>query len=440
MSPILPLFLAAALVSGCAHGSGPARDAPVAAAAPAPDSLAASTAQGFSPERLARVTSVMQGYVDRGEVSGVVSLVQHKGEVVHGDVLGFQDREAAKPMQRDTIFRIYSMTKPITSVAVLMLIEEGKLRLTEPVGRLLPELAEPRVLRHPKGRLSRTRPARTPITVRDLLTHTSGLAYAFTSEGPLSRALTNRGLLGSSSDMPPDAWMARLGELPLLMDPGTQWHYSLSTDVLGVLVERASGLPFADFLRTRLFEPLGMTDTAFYVPEAKRHRLAVNYAKNPETGAFEVFDHPDTTTYAEPKAFSSGGGGLVSTVDDYLRFASMIAGQGELDGVRVLSRKSVELMTTNALTDEERAPAPFGARFFARGRGFGLGVQVTEDVGLTAGLGSPGTNGWGGAAGTWYWVDPQEDLVGVMMIQRMGGGRAVPIRSDFETLVYQALD
>jgi CubicO group peptidase (beta-lactamase class C family) len=399
------------------------------------------SSEGFSEERAARITAGMKAYTDAGDVAGVVTLVQRDGVIVHSDVLGYRDREARVPMTRDTIFRIYSMSKPITSVAVMMLLEEGKLRLTDPVDTLLPELADPVVLIDPAGPLDQTTPARGPITIRDLLTHTSGLAYTFTAGEPLAKALSENGLLGSSSDLGPDEWMERLGSLPLAYQPGSRWHYSLSTDVLGVVVERASGMPFAEFLQTRLFEPLGMPDTAFYVPPEKLDRFATHYTRDPtQDGKVVVFDHPSQSSYAAPQAFSSGGGGLVSTADDYLRFATMIAQGGELDGVRILSRKGVELMTTNALTEEEKPEAPFGARFFAAGRGFGMGVSVVEDVGLTASLGSPGNNGWGGAAGTWYWVDFEEDLVAVMMIQLMGAGQQTPIRNDFETLVYQALE
>jgi CubicO group peptidase (beta-lactamase class C family) len=343
-------------------------------------------------------------------------------------------------MQRDTIFRIYSMSKPITSVAVLMLFEEGKLRLTDPVDRLLPELADLQVLEDPAGPLDATSPSPTPITIRDLLTHTSGLAYSFTSTGPLSNALVERGLSGSGAQLSPDDWIRELGELPLMHAPGTKWHYSLSTDVLGVVVARASGMPFAEFLRTRIFEPLEIRDTAFFVPPEKRDRLAVNYRENAETGELEIVDHPSTTSFARPPAFASGGGGLVSTADDYLRFASMILNRGELDGVRILSRKGIELMTQNALTPEEKVPDAFGFRFFASGQGFGLGVGVVEEVGLTATLGSAGKNGWGGAAGSWYWIDPKERLIGILMIQRMRGGEATPISQDFQTLVYRALE
>ena len=233
--------------------------------------------------------------------------------------------------------------------------------------------------------------------------------------------------------------MERLGALPLLYQPETRWNYSLSTDVLGVLVERVSGQPFAEFLAERIFEPLGMVDTSFWVPAEKMDRFAVNYAVDPKTGERVVVDHPETSTYAKPPGFASGGGGLVSTADDYMRFARMILNEGELDGVRILSRKTVELMTQNSLRDEERAPDDPIASLMLRGQGFGLGVSVVEDVGATRAPGSVGRNGWGGAAGTWYFVDFEEDLAAVLMVQLFIDPR-VPILQDFQTLVYQSID
>lgn len=399
----------------------------------------AAPSSGFSEKRLARLTEGMQRYVNGPLISGVVTLVHRRGEDIHADVLGMQDVEGGVAMRRDTIFRIYSMSKPITSVAVLILLEEGKLRLTDPVGMWLPELAEPQVMKDAAGPIGETEPARFPITVRDLLTHTSGVAYSFTAPPTLREAITEAGLLGSNSEeIIPDLFMAQLGALPLLYQPGTRWNYSLSTDVLGVLVERVSGQPFAEFLEERVFEPLGMGDTAFWVPAEKLDRFAVNYSIDPKTGERAVFDRPETSTYAKPPSFASGGGGLVSTADDYMRFARMILNEGELDGVRILSRKTVELMTQNSLSDEERPVDDPLASWVLRGKGFGLGVSVVENVGATKAPGSVGRNGWGGAAGTLYFVDFEEDLAAVLMIQLLYS--SVPIGQDFQTLVYQAID
>jgi CubicO group peptidase (beta-lactamase class C family) len=406
----------------------------------APPALAPPEWAGFSGERLERLTARMQEFEADERISGLVTLVWREGLVVHADVLGYQDVETRTPMRRDTLFRIASMTKPITSVAALMLIEEGKLRLNDPVERWLPELAKPRVLRDPAGPLARTTPAKRSITVRDLLTHRSGLAYSFTSTGPFSQALTDAGLLGSSSTLPTDEWMKRLGKLPLAYEPGTRWHYGLSTDVLGVLVERVSGLPFPEFLRTRLTEPLGMKDTAFWVPADKMDRLATLYALDPKTGQLVATDRPPQSRLAIPPGFASGGGGLVSTADDYLRFARMLLGGGELEGVRILSPRTVALMTTDHLTKEQRQVPFLGMDFWA-GQGFGLGVSVIDDPTHAIGseLVSKGTHGWGGAHGTWYFVDPVEDLVGVMMIQLTGGGQTLPMIPAFETAIYQAI-
>ncbi len=405
------------------------------ARAPREDAL-----RGFSADRLGRVTERLQRHVEAGAIAGVVALVARDDRIVHRTVLGDRDREAELAMQADTIFRVYSMSKPITSVAALILVEEGRLRLSDPVDHWLPELSKPRVLLKPDGPLDQTRPAKGPITVRDLLTHTSGLAYDFTSQGPLSGALTERGLRGSSAKLPPDEYLKRLGALPLLFDPGTRWHYSLSTDVLGVLVARASGMSLPDFLRSRIFEPLGMVDTAFWVPPEKLDRFAANYAFDDERGELVLFDAPATSDYRNEPAFPSGGGGLVSTARDYLRFAQMMTGGGELDGVRILSPVGHRLMTTNALWPGERPESPFGARFFLAGTGFGLGVAVIEDPGMGVQYGSIGLNGWGGAAGTWYWSDPMEGISAVMMVQRMSQGPGPAISLDFQTMVYQALE
>jgi CubicO group peptidase (beta-lactamase class C family) len=410
----------------------------------APDGLpplARPERAGVSSERLARLTARMQEFEKDERISGVVTLVSRRGQLIHSDALGWQDVEAQTPMRRDTLFRIASMTKPITSVAVLMLVEEGKIGLEESVEPWLPELASPRVLRDPGGSLARTTPAPRGITVRDLLTHRSGLAYAFTSTGPLSKALAAGGLLGSSSTISPDEWMKRLGKLPLAYAPGTRWHYGLSTDVLGVLVERVARVPLAEFLRTRIFEPLGMRDTGFEVPPEKLDRLATLYAVDPKTGQVTVMDRPPASSLAKAPAFAAGGGGLVSTADDYVRFGRMLLGKGALDGVRLLSPRMVERMTTDHLTPEQRKVQFLGRDFWA-GQGFGLGVSVVDDPTRAIGseLVSKGTHGWGGAHGTWYFVDPEQELVAVMMIQLFGGGRLVPMIPAFESAVYQALE
>lgn len=395
---------------------------------------------GLDPLRLGRIAELIQGYVDRGEIAGAVTLVERRGRVAWLEARGFQDRDTRRPMTTDALFRIYSMSKPITSVAVLMLYEEGRLRLSDPVSRWLPELAHPRVLRDPQGPLDDTQPSSREITVRDLLTHTSGLAYDFTAPPALARAYQTEGIHGSDAKLPPAEWIARLGRLPLVQPPGTRWRYSVSTDVLGLLVERVSGQPFAEFLRTRIFAPLAMEDTGFFVPDQKLARFTTNYAPDPKTGELVVFDVPATSDYRKPPIFPSGGGGLVSTAADYARFAAMLRNRGTLDGQRLLSRKTIELMTARHLSEAEQTGFGIpGLEAAFPGASFGLGVMVTEDVAASGGLGSVGKHGWGGAAGTWYWVDPEEELVAVLMIQRMSMARPIAISRDFETAVYQAI-
>ncbi len=395
---------------------------------------------GIDRERLGRIADAVQGYIDRGEIAGAVTLVERRGRVVWFEAQGVADLGTAEPMSKDTLFRIYSMTKPITSVATLILLEEGKLRLTDPIAKWIPELAQPQVLNDPAGALTAASPAPRAITVRDLLTHCSGLAYTFTAGEPLSKAYTAAGLDGTSMGITAAEWAARLGKLPLAYAPGTHWNYSLSTDVLGLLVERVSGMLFADFLRTRLFEPLEMRDTAFFVPDAELSRLATNYTPDSATGKLVASDSPATSTYRQAPVFASGGGGLVSTAADYARFAAMLRNGGVLDGERVLSRKTIELMTMRHLTESEQVGFGLGGRDVFPGASFGLGVMVSEELPRSGGLGTVGRHGWGGAAGTWYWVDPKEELVAILMIQRMSMvGPPIAISKDFETAVYQAI-
>ena len=283
-----PLALAAALLVGASA---------CATAEPAAPPAGRSEA-GMSAARFERLTARMQGAVDAGATRGIVTLVNRRGVEAHVDVIGAADHEAGKPLARDTIFRIYSMSKPITSVAAMILVEEGTISLGAPAARWLPELADVKVLVAPDGPLDVVEPLERPITVRDLLTHTAGLAYAFTAQGPLAKAIDERGLFGSNTDIGPDEFMKRLGELPLRHQPGTRWHYSLSDDVLGVLIERASGQRFGAFLEERIFAPLGMVDTAFWVPAEKLPRLAVNYYRDPKSGELKVADHPAKSSYA----------------------------------------------------------------------------------------------------------------------------------------------
>lgn len=431
------LLLSCLLVAmaGCAHASGGSSAAATEISA---GTDAETAGAGTSSERFARLERTLAAHVERGEIVGVASLVARHGEVVHFAATGQRDRERSAPLERDTIFRIYSMTKPITSVAVLMLVERGQLLLGDPVSKYLPELAGMKVLRTPDSPLHDVVPAPREMTVRDLLTHTSGLASSLPGVGTpkaIEQAYLEADLRGSQTRLAPGDWIARLARVPLAHPPGTKFLYGVSTDVLGQLVAVVSGKPFEVFLREEIFEPLGMRDTAFFVPAEKRDRFAANYGPGPG-GGLALVDDPATSRYLDPPAFPSGAGGLVSTIDDYLRFGEMLRRGGELEGVRLLSRKSIELMTTNHLTDEER-DVPMLTGWFP-GQGFGLGFSVVELLAPGGTLGSVGQYGWGGAAGTYFWVDPDEELVAILMIQLYPPG-GIPIIPEFKNGVYQAI-
>jgi CubicO group peptidase (beta-lactamase class C family) len=374
-----------------------------------------SAPRGFDTAKLATVPAVLQGVVDAGDLSGIVTLIWRDGQDVQFNAVGKRDIEHNKPMTRDTLFRIASMTKPVTSVAALMLMEEGKLKLDDPIAKWLPEFAEMEVMRDPEGELNNTYPLPRPITVEDLMTHRAGLAYGFSSKGPLAKA--HEEALGQplQSDMTPDEWLAALGELPLTYPPGERLHYSHATDVLGFLVGRVAGMPFRDVLMEKLFKPLGMKDTDFYIPKEKRDRAAVVYQQNQETGALKPVPFPQ---YDEAPAYNSGGGGLISTADDYLAFARMLLNKGELNGRRYLKKETVELMTTNRLTPEQRAHGFLGIPLWM-GQGFGLGVSVIMEPEKHAwmGAGSKGSFGWPGAFGTWWQADPEKNMVMLFLIQ-----------------------
>jgi len=396
-------------------------------------------AAGFSAHRLTALTNVMQGYVERGEVAGVVSLVWRRGEIGYLEPLGWRDEAAQLPMERDTLFRIASMTKPVTSVAILMLIEEDRLALDTPVSLWLPELSGLRVLRDPAGPLDDTDPLKAPITVLDLLTHRAGFAYHFTATGPLADAYAAT-FNGFEAHGDTSAWLSRIAQLPLIFQPGSRWHYGIATDVLGVLIERVSGMSLGDFFRTRIFEPLGMRDTAFWVPEAQLPRLATAYSVDPATGRRVIEDHSSSSRWANPDRFQSGGGGLVSTAQDYLQFARLLLGRGRVDTTRLLSHRSVDLMRSNFLTPDQRRVPAFGRLIWA-GQGFGLGLSVVDDPAqqLSLGYRSIGSFGWPGAYGTSWFADPVENLIGLMLIQRRSMD-AFPMSVDFERRVYDAID
>ena len=395
---------------------------------------AQAPASGFNTEALAAIGPGLQASVDAGDLSGFVTLVWRKGEVVQVNTLGKRNIATGAPMQRDTLFRIASMTKPVTSVAALMLMEEGKLRLDDPISKWLPEFADMRVLKEATGPVEDTIPAAREITVDDLMTHRSGLAYGFTSVGPIAYA--HQAALGDvlNSNLGPDPWLKALGGLPLSYQPGDRFHYSHATDVLGFLVGRVEDKPFRDVLMERILGPLGMSDTDFYVPPAKRDRAAVVYRAEAEGLQPVDFAEHDT-----PPAFCGGGGGLISTVDDYLKFARALLNDGEADGVRLLKPETMALM---------------GIPFWM-GQGFGLGLSVITDPEKQAwmGAGNEGAFGWPGAFGTWWQADPKSGMILIYMIQnamplgpesasqlatgqRMGARLALPL---FQKAVYGAL-
>ena len=354
--------------------------------------------------------SIVQA-VDTGVLAGAVTLAWQHGNVLQVNEIGYRDVEAGLPMQRDTIFRVASMTKPVTVAAAMALMEDGKLALTDPVTRWLPELADMQVLVDPTGPLDQTVPARRPITIDDLMTHRSGLAYMFSVAGPISKAY---GRVSFRQDQ--DHWLAEIAQLPLVHQPGDRLTYSHATDVLGIVLSRIEGKSLQAVLTERIFEPLGMADTGFFISPDKRARAATMYRLDDESGLQHDAMGPVPVT--EPR-FCQGGASLVTTVDDYLRFARMLLGGGEVDGVRALSEESVRLMRTDRLTAEQKHYPFLGMPFWV-GRGFGLNLSVVTDPAKSTqlfGPGGVGTFSWPGAYGTWWQADPANDLILIYLIQ-----------------------
>jgi CubicO group peptidase (beta-lactamase class C family) len=396
---------------------------------------------GLSKARLARMHQVMAGHVERGDLPGLVTLVSRRGEV-HVDALGMKTIGGSEPMRRNSIFRIASMTKPITAAATMILIEECRLRLDEPVDRVLPELADRKVLKRLDSPLDDTVPAKRPITVRDLLSFRMGFGSVMAPPGtyPIQKAMRDLQIGGDGPPNPSttpatNEWIRRLGTLPLMHQPGEQWMYNTGSDVLGVLIARVAGQPLEAFLQARIFQPLGMKDTDFSVPVEKLDRLPGCYRRNPVTGTLEVYDDADNSHWSRPPAFQSGGGGLVSTADDYLAFCRMMLDKGRCGGERILTRPSIELMTTDQLTPEQKAGAGI---FFGDHSSWGFGVAVTT---RRDNLWAVGRFGWDGGLGTSGYSDPAEDLVGVLLTQRMMDSPEPPrIFTDFWTSAYQTID
>jgi CubicO group peptidase (beta-lactamase class C family) len=397
----------------------------------------------LSKTRLGRLHDVMAGFVERGEVPGLVALVSRHGEV-HVEALGMKALGGSDPVGRDTIFRIASMTKPITAAAAMILVEECKLRLDDPVDELLPELADRRVLKRLDGPLDDTEPAKRSITLRDLLTFRMGFGIVVAPPGtyPIQAAADDL-LLGQGPPRPllppaPDEWIRRFGTLPLMHQPGERWMYHTGSDVLGVLIARASGQPFEIFLREPIFEPLGMEDTGFCVPASKLDRLATAYWTNFKTGALEFYDSSEGGQWSRPPAFPSGGGGLVSTIDDYFAFGRMMLNHGRHGEGRILSRPSVETITIDHLTPAQKALSGLVPGYFD-GHGWGFGVAVVtrrEDVAAPV-----GSYGWDGGLGTSWRSDPSEDMVTILLTQASWTSPVPPrVSRDFWTAAYQAID
>jgi CubicO group peptidase (beta-lactamase class C family) len=397
---------------------------------------------GLSKPRLERLHRVLSGYVERREMPGLVALVS-RGDDVHVEALGTLSFRGPAPIERDAIFRIASITKPITAAAAMILVEECRLRLDESVEPWLPELASRRVLRSLSGPLDDTVPAKRAITARDLLTSCMGFGSVMAAPDtyPIQRLIRDRRIGGDGpklqSQWPPtDEWLASLGALPWLAQPGERWMYHVSLDVLGVLVARASGQPLGAFLRERLFEPLGMEDTAFQVPDDKLDRLVELYSWNRQTGTLDVFDGIEDSTWRAAPPFESGGGGLVSTIDDYHTFCRMMLRKGRHGREQILSRAAVELMTSDQVTPEQRAGAEI---FFGSHSSWGFGMAV--DIRRRDLFHTPGRFGWTGGFGTTAYTDPAEDLVGILFTQRMMDSPEPPkVFVDFWTLAYGAME
>lgn len=399
-----------------------------------------SHGEQFTTTGLDRWQAALDLHVERGAVPGLVALIR-RGGAVHVHVAGTMVAGRTAPMQRDTIFRIASMTKPVAAAAAMMLVEEGRLGLDDPVDTFLPELADRRVLKRIDGPLEDTVPAVRPISLRDLMTLRMGLGHimAQADDYPIRQALTEQVLLMGfpRPQMPPpmDEWIRRVGTLPLMHQPGEQWMYDLGLDVLGVLIARAAGQPLGEFLHDRIFGPLEMKDTGFFVPAEKLDRLATCYGWNGKTGTLDVYDGMEDSQWARCPAFPAASCGLVSTADDYRAFCEMLLGRGIFDGKRLLSPDSVRQMTSDQLTPSQRMA---GAVFFGEHSGWGFGMAVNISDG--AAHEHPGRFGWDGGFGTSAWSDPGRDLVGILLTQRkMDSPEPPEVFTDFWMATYGAL-
>jgi CubicO group peptidase (beta-lactamase class C family) len=389
---------------------------------------------GMSTQRLTRLSEGMKSLVDQGRLAGVVTMVARRGKVIEFEAAGKRDIGANLPMQKDSIFRIYSMTKPITGVAMMMLFEEGKWQLNDPVAKYIPEFADLKVYGIDADGNVVLKDQVHPVTMRELMSHTGGFTYGYFSNTPVDKLQREADVLNVNNTL--DEMIKRVAKLPLNAQPGSEWHYSISVDIQGYIVQRLSGMPFEEFLEKRIFKPLNMVDTGFYVPAEKLKRLAEFYSYGKD-GRLDVVRGGINHDFSAKPALYSGGGGLVSTATDYMRFCQMLLNGGKLDGVRLISPRSVELMRTNVLLP--------GMSTFSPGAGFGLDFAVYTDVVAAGGYYGKGTYYWGGAAGTWFWIDPADELIVIGMIQQVAGtGAAVvtgvpDVRGLSHAYVYQAI-
>src|ERR1700733_494861 len=373
---------------------------------------------GMSSERLARLDAGMKSLINEGRLAGTVTMVARHGKVVEFEAAGKRDLASNSPMQKDSIFRIYSMSKPITGVAMMMLFEEGKWQLNDPVAKYVPEFANLKVYGTDAANNVVLKDPVHPVTMRELMSHTGGFTYGYFSNTPVDKLQRDADVLNVGNTL--DEFISRVAKLPLNAQPGSEWHYSISVDIQGYIVQKLSGMPFDEFLEKRIFKPLGMVDTGFYVPKEKLNRFAQMYSYDKDgklqaVGTSESLNHD----FSAKPALSSGGGGLVSTASDYMRFCQMLLNGGQLDGVRLLSPRTVEIMRTTVL-------AP-NMSIFGPGAGFGLDFAVYSEPVAAGASYSKGSLWWGGAAGTWFWIDPACDLIVIGIIQQVAGTGAAAV-------------
>ena len=403
--------------------------------------LTVSEAAGISLAGLRRADDhLKRNYLDTGRFPGAQLTVFRRGEIVHTSTQGFADVERKTPLKDDTIFRIYSMTKPITSVAFMMLVEEGRIAIDEPVHKYIPEWKNLGVYQGGLSPLFQTKPPTRPMMIIDLLRHTSGLTYGFQQRSNVDATYRDKGIGVVGQTLTLDQMIDELASVPLEFAPGEAWNYSISTDVIGYLIGKVSGMPFEQFLKQRIFEPLGMNDTDFHVPADKAHRFAACYLADGR-GGMTLQDDPTTSAFLAPPAFISGGGGLCSTSKDYLTFCRALLNGGELNGVRLIGPKTLKLMTANHLPGgkdlTDLSKSMFSEATYA-GVGFGLGFSVTMNPMLTMIPGTAGEYAWGGLATTSFWIDPVEDLIAIFMTQLIPSS-AYAVRRELRTMIYSSI-